>query len=279
MFYERVREKEQVQEKESETEDIDEILINQSSEATHQLTNNDEQNQITEKQYENYLQKENQNYINKVSIKNYLSPYLSKLKNDYTKNENVNNENNYVVSNRNETNYEQKSYKYKEKPIRKNETDINNYRTTEDNTKNFNYQQNETASKYDSKTKKNNPIVNDNKENEKKSRRLNFSYDENSNNFDNFNQIRNIKDKKDLVKYEYNNITFNQKLDTDNSTSSQNLKLGYKINNVKQDMNKNENYYSQKNLNIIRETHKKQIMKKYLLNSQIIISVMIIAQK
>ena len=267
MFYERVREKEQVQEKESETEDIDEILINQSSEATHQLTNNDEQNQITEKQYENYLQKENQNYINKVSIKNYLSPYLSKLKNDYTKNENVNNENNYVVSNRNETNYEQKSYKYKEKPIRKNETDINNYRTTEDNTKNFNYQQNETASKYDSKTKKNNPIVNDNKEKEKKSRRLNFSYDENSNNFDNFNQIRNIKDKKDLVKYEYNNITFNQKLDTDNSTSSQNLKLGYKINNVKQDMNKNENYYSQKNLNIIRENklenEKKLIVKKY----------------
>ena len=251
MFYERIREKEQVQEKESETEDIDEIFMNQSSEGTHQLTTNDDLNQNTAKQYENYLQKENQNYINKVNIKNYLSPYLSKLKNDYTNNENLNNENNYVVSNRNETNYEQKSFNHNEKPIRKNETDINNYRTTEDNTKSFNYQQNETASKYDSRTKKNNPILNDNKE--KKSRRLNFSYDENTNNFDNYNQIRNIKDKKDLVKYEYNNITFNQKLDTENSASSKNLKLGYKINNVKQDKNKNTNYYSQKNLNIISE--------------------------
>ena len=177
----------------------------------------------------------------------------------------MNNENNYVVSNRNETNYEQKSFNHNEKPIRKNETDINNYRTTEDNTKSFNYQQNETASKYDSKTKKNNPILNDNKE--KKSRRLNFSYDENTNNFDNYNQIRNIKDKKDLVKYEYNNITFNQKLDTENSASSKNLKLGYKINNVKQDKNKNTNYYSQKNLNIIDENklenEEKLLVKKY----------------
>ena len=265
MFYERIREKEQVQEKESETEDIDEIFMNQSSEGTHQLTTNEDLNQNTGKQYENYVQKENQNYINKVNIKNYLSPYLSKLKNDYTNNENLNNENNYVVSNRNETNYEQKSFNHNEKPIRKNETDINNYRTTEDNTKSFNYQQNETASKYDSKTKKNNPILNDNKE--KKSRRLNFSYDENTNNFDNYNQIRNIKDKKDLVKYEYNNITFNQKLDTENSASSKNLKLGYKINNVKQDKNKNTNYYSQKNLNIIDENklenEEKLLVKKY----------------
>ena len=265
MFYERIREKEQVQEKESETEDIDEIFMNQSSEGTHQLTTNEDLNQNTAKQYENYVQKENQNYINKVNIKNYLSPYLSKLKNDYTNNENLNNENNYVVSNRNETNYEQKSFNHNEKPIRKNETDINNYRTTEDNTKSFNYQQNETASKYDSKTKKNNPILNDNKE--KKSRRLNFSYDENTNNFDNYNQIRNIKDKKDLVKYEYNNITFNQKLDTENSASSKNLKLGYKINNVKQDKNKNTNYYSQKNLNIIDENklenEEKLLVKKY----------------
>ena len=265
MFYERILEKEQVQEKESETEDIDEIFMNQSSEGTHQLTTNDDLNQNTAKQYENYLQKENQNYINKVNIKNYLSPYLSKLKNDKTNNEIMNNENNYVVSNRNETNYEQKSFNHNEKPIRKNETDINNYRTTEDNTKSFNYQQNETASKYDSKTKKNNPILNDNKE--KKSRRLNFSYDENTNNFDNYNQIRNIKDKKDLVKYEYNNITFNQKLDTENSASSKNLKLGYKINNVKQDKNKNTNYYSQKNLNIISENklenEEKLLVKKY----------------
>ena len=265
MFYERILEKEQVQEKESETEDIDEIFMNQSSEGTHQLTTNDDLNQNTAKQYENYLQKENQNYINKVNIKNYLSPYLSKLKNDKTNNEIMNNENNYVVSNRNETNYEQKSFNHNEKPIRKNETDTNNYRTTEDNTKSFNYQQNETASKYDSKTKKNNPILNDNKE--KKSRRLNFSYDENTNNFDNYNQIRNIKDKKDLVKYEYNNITFNQKLDTENSASSKNLKLGYKINNVKQDKNKNTNYYSQKNLNIISENklenEEKLLVKKY----------------
>ena len=265
MFYERIREKEQVQEKESETEDIDEIFMNQSSEGTHQLTTNEDLNQNTAKQYENYVQKENQNYINKVNIKNYLSPYLSKLKNDKTNNEIMNNENNYVVSNRNETNYEQKSFNHNEKPIRKNETDINNYRTTEDNTKSFNYQQNETASKYDSKTKKNNPILNDNKE--KKSRRLNFSYDENTNNFDNYNQIRNIKDKKDLVKYEYNNITFNQKLDTENSASSKNLKLGYKINNVKQDKNKNTNYYSQKNLNIIDENklenEEKLLVKKY----------------
>ena len=265
MFYERIREKEQVQEKESETEDIDEIFMNQSSEGTHQLTTNEDLNQNTAKQYENYVQKENQNYINKVNIKNYLSPYLSKLKNDKTNNEIMNNENNYVVSNRNETNYEQKSFNHNEKPIRKNETDINNYRTTEDNTKSFNYQQNETASKYDSKTKKNNPILNDNKE--KKSRRLNFSYDENTNNFDNYNQIRNIKDKKDLVKYEYNNITFNQKLDTENSASSKNLKLGYKINNVKQDKNKNTNYYSQKNLNIISENklenEEKLLVKKY----------------
>ena len=265
MFYERIREKEQVQEKESETEDIDEIFMNQSSEGTHQLTTNEDLNQNTAKQYEKYVQKENQNYINQVNIKNYLSPYLSRLKNDYTNNENLNNENNYVVSNRNETNYEQKSFNHNEKPIRKNETDINNYRTTEDNTKSFNYQQNETASKYDSKTKKNNPILNDNKE--KKSRRLNFSYDENTNNFDNYNQIRNIKDKKDLVKYEYNNITFNQKLDTENSASSKNLKLGYKINNVKQDKNKNTNYYSQKNLNLIGENklenEEKLLVKKY----------------
>ena len=265
MFYERIREKEQVQEKESETEDIDEIFMNQSSEGTHQLTTNEDLNQNTAKQYENYVQKENQNCVNKVNVKNYLSPYLSRLKNDYTNNENLNNENNYVVSNRNETNYEQKSFNHNEKPIRKNETDINNYRTTEDNTKSFNYQQNETASKYDSKTKKNNPILNDNKE--KKSRRLNFSYDENTNNFDNYNQIRNIKDKKDLVKYEYNNITFNQKLDTKNSASSKNLKLGYKINNVKQDKNKNTNYYSQKNLNIIDENklenEEKLLVKKY----------------
>ena len=265
MFYERIREKEQVKEKESETEDIDEIFMNQSSEGTHQLTTNDDLNQNTAKQYENYVQKENQNYINKVNIKNYLSPYLSKLKNDYTNNEIMNNENNYVVSNGNETNYEQKSFNHNEKPIRKNEADINNYRTTEDNTKSFNYQQNETASKYDSKTKKNNPILNDNKE--KKSRRLNFSYDGNTNNFDNYNQIRNIKDKKDLVKYEYNNITFNQKLDTENSASSKNLKLGYKINNVKQDKNKNTNYYSQKNLNIIGENklenEEKLLVKKY----------------
>ena len=265
MFYERIREKEQVQEKESETEDIDEIFMNQSSEGTHQLTTNEDLNQNTAKQYENYVQKENQNYINKVNIKNYLSPYLSKLKNDYTNNEIMNNENNYVVSNRNETNNEQKSFNHNEKPIRKNETDTNNYRTTEDNTKSFNYQQNETASKYDSRTKKNNPILNDNKE--KKSRRLNFSYDGNTNNFDNYNQIRNIKDKKDLVKYEYNNITFNQKLDTENSASSKNLKLGYKINNVKQDKNKNTNYYSQKNLNIISENklenEEKLLVKKY----------------
>ncbi len=265
MFYERIREKEQVQEKESETEDIDEIFMNQSSEGTHQLTTNEDLNQNTAKQYENYVQKENQNYINQVNIKNYLSPYLSRLKNDYTNNENLNNENNYVVSNRNETNYEQKSFNHNEKPIRKNETDINNYRTTEDNTKSFNYQQNETASKYDSKTKKNNPILNDNKE--KKSRRLNFSYDGNTNNFDNYNQIRNIKDKKDLVKYEYNNITFNQKLDTENSACSKNLKLGYKINNVKQDKNKNTNYYSQKNFNIISENklenEEKLLVKKY----------------
>ena len=265
MFYERIREKEQVQEKESETEDIDEIFMNQSSEGTHQLTTNEDLNQNTAKQYENYVQKENQNYINQVNIKNYLSPYLSKLKNDKTNNEIMNNENNYVVSNRNETNYEQKSFNHNEKPIRKNETDINNYRTTEDNTKSFNYQQNETASKYDSKTKKNNPILNDNKE--KKSRRLNFSYDENTNNFDNYNQIRNIKDKKDLVKYKYDNIAFNQKLDTENSASSKNLKLGYKINNVKQDKNKNTNYYSQKNLNIIDENklenEEKLLVKKY----------------
>ena len=265
MFYERIREKEQVQEKESETEDIDEIFMNQSSEGTHQLTTNEDLNQNTAKQYENYVQKENQNYINQVNIKNYLSPYLSRLKNDYTNNENLNNENNYVVSNRNETNNEQKSFNHNEKPIRKNETDTNNYRTTEDNTKSFNYQQNETASKYDSRTKKNNPILNDNKE--KKSRRLNFSYDGNTNNFDNYNQIRNIKDKKDLVKYEYNNITFNQKLDTENSASSKNLKLGYKINNVKQDKNKNTNYYSQKNLNIISENklenEEKLLVKKY----------------
>ena len=257
MFYERIREKNQTQEKESETEDIDEIFMNQSSEGTHQLTNNDDLNKSKGKQYENYLQKDNQNYINKVNIKNYLSPYLSKLNNDYTNNKNVNKDNNYVVSNRNETNYE--------KIIRKNETDINNYRTTEDNTKSFNYQQNETETKYDSKNKKNNPIANDNKD--KKIRRLNFSYTENENNFDNYNQIRNIKDKKDLVKYEYNNITFNQKLDTENTASSKNLKLGYKINNVKQDKNKNTNYYSQKNLNIISENklenEEKLLVKKY----------------
>ena len=258
MFYERIREKNQTQEKESETEDIDEIFMNQSSEGTHQLTNNDDLNKSKGKQYENYLQKDNQNYINKVNIKNYLSPYLSKLNNDYTNNKNVNKDNNYVVSNRNETNYE--------KIIRKNETDINNYRTTEDNTKSFNYQQNETETKYDSKNKKNNPIANDNKD--KKIRRLNFSYTENENNFDNYNQIRNIKDKKDLVKYEYNNNnTFNQKLETENNTNSKNLKLGYKINNDKQDMNKNTNYYSQTNLNNIGENklenEDKLIVKKY----------------
>ena len=270
MFYERIREREHVQEKESETEDIDEIFMNQSSEGTHQLTNNDDKNQITEKQYENYLQKENENYINKDNIKNYISPYLSKLNDEYANIENVNKEKNYATSNQNETNDERKTFKYNGKNIRKNETDINNYRTTEDNSKSFNYQQNDSANKYDTKTKNNNPPNNhpiNNNDKEKKSRRLNFSYDENDNNFDNYNQIRNVKDKKDLVKYKYDNIAFNQKLDTENSSNSKNMKFGYKINNVNKDINKNENYYSQKNLNIKEENKlendKKLIVKKY----------------
>lgn len=75
---------------------------------------------------------------------------------------------------------------------------------------------------------------------------------------------------KDLVKFEYNNVTFNQKLDTENSSNSKNLKIGYKINNIKQDINKNTNanYYSQKNLNYVKNENKlenedKLIVKKY----------------
>ena len=267
MFYERNREKEQLQEKESDTEDIDELLMNQSSEGTYQLTNNNDQTQNTGKGYERYIEKENQNYINRVNIKNYINPYLSKSNVGYN-NENVNKENIYIASNKNEENDEQKTFDFKENTKRKNETDVNNYRTTEDNTKIYNYQQNSTASKYESKTKNTNPPSNNEKN--KKNRRLNFSYDEDVNNFDNYNKLRNVKDKKDLVKFEYNNVTFNQKLDTENSSNSKNLKIGYKINNIKQDINKNTNanYYSQKNLNYVKNENKlenedKLIVKKY----------------
>ena len=267
MFYERNREKEQIQEKESDTEDIDELLMNQSSEGTHQLTNNNDQTQNTGKGYERYIEKENQNYFNRVNIKNYINPYLSKSNIGYN-NENVNKESTYMASNKNEENYEQKTFDFKENTKRKNETDVNNYRTTEDNTKIYNYQQNSTANKYESKTKNTNPPSNNEKN--KKNRRLNFSYDEDVNNFDNYNKLRNVKDKKDLVKFEYNNVTFNQKLDTENSSNSKNLKIGYKINNIKQDINKNTNanYYSQKNLNYVKNENKlenedKLIVKKY----------------
>ena len=247
MFYERFREQEQVKEKESEN-DIEELSLNHSSEELQQLTNTNERLQKTDTNFENYQKKELENNPNSLNVKNYLSPYLNKTSNKYNF-ENRNKDRNYITENKSEMNYEKKIFDYNENIIRKNETEVNNYKT-EENTRNLNFPQNTNKIKYEITEKISNPksIAR-----EKAIKKLNFSYDENVNNFDNYNKIKNVKNSKELIKMEYNNITFNEKIDTDNNSHSKNLKYSYKINNIKNDISKNPNNFSHKNLNYIKD--------------------------
>ena len=177
MFYERFREQEQVKEKESES-GIEELSLNQSSEELQQLTNDNERIQKADINFENYPKKEIQNNINSLSVKDYLSPYLNKINKNYNF-ENRNKDSNYLIENKSEANYERKIFDYNENIIRKNETEVNNYRT-EENTKNLNYLQKDNKNKYESTEKNSNPksFVK-----EKAIKKLNFSYDENVNIF------------------------------------------------------------------------------------------------
>ena len=249
MFYERFREQEQHKEKESES-DIEELTINQSSEDIQQLTNTNERLQNTDTNFENYPKKEVENNIKSLNMKDYLSPYLNKTSSKYNF-ENRNKDRNYITENKNDMNYEKKILDYNENIIRKNETVVNNYKT-EENTRNLNFPQNNNTNKikYEITEKISNPKSIGR---EKAIKKLNFSYDENVNNFDNYNKIRNVKNTKELIKMEYNNITFNEKQDIENNSNSKNLKYSYKINNIKNDISKNPNNFSHKNLNYIKD--------------------------
>ena len=239
MYYERIREQKQMQEKESDS-DIEEQSLNQSSEELNQLTNNNERSQKIGITYENYPKKERDNYISKEIEKDYLSPYISKKNIDYNI-ENGNKENNYLSGNKNVASFSQKNFVYNENIVRKNETEIKNYHT-EETDQNLSYPKINTIGKYEIKDTKNNQKVNNK---EKTTKKLNFSYDENVNNFDNYNKLKNIRGKKELIKMEYNNFTFSEKIENDNTTNSKNLKFAYKINN-KSDINLIPDNYSQK---------------------------------
>ena len=211
MYYERIRKEEQLQEKESDS-DIEDQSMDQSSEDMNQLTNKNERIQNAGTAYENYQKKEKDNDIVKTNVKEYLSPYITKS-NFYFNIENEKKENNYLDKIQNVVNYSQKKMDYNETIVRKNETEVQNYKT-EENDQILSYQQSNTMGKYENKDTTNYPKLNNKEKNTKK---LNFSYDEDVSNFDNYNKIRNVKGKKEFVKMEYNNFTFNEKLDNNNN--------------------------------------------------------------
>ena len=244
MYYERIREKEEVKEKESDSE-IEELSMNQSSEDPQQLTNNIEQMQNTRTAYDNYPKKEKDNYVVKNNAKDFLTSYISKSNLDYKTN-NGNKENNYLAGNKNIVKYEQKNMIYNQNIVRKNETEVNNFQT-EENDKKLIYQQYNTLSKYDTKNSNMKEKLNNKETN---TRKLNFSYDENVNNFDNYNKIKSVKVKKDLIKMEYNNMNLDKKFVNESDYNSKNLKIGYKVNNNKDEFAKTyNNYYSQNQIN------------------------------
>jgi hypothetical protein len=243
MYYERIRKEEPAPEKESDS-DIEEQSMNQSSSETHQLTNKNERIQNTGTTYDNYQKKENNILMGKTNVKDYLSPYITKS-NFYFNIDNEKKENNYLVKNKNVVNYSQKNLDYNENIVRKNETEVKNY-NTEDNEQILSYQQSNTMGKYETKDTKNYPKLNNKEKNTKK---LNFSYDEDVSNFDNYNKIKNVKGKKEYIKMEYNNFTFNEKIDNNNNINSKNLKYAYNINNNKNETRKIPDNYIQKKIN------------------------------
>ena len=81
-------------------------------------------------------------------------------------------------------NYSQKKMDYNETIVRKNETEVQNYKT-EENDQILSYQQSNTMGKYENKDTTNYPKLNNKEKNTKK---LNFSYDEDVSNFDNYNK-------------------------------------------------------------------------------------------
>ena len=249
MYYERIRKEEQVQEKESDS-DIEDQSMDQSSEDMNQLTNKNERIQNAGTAYENYQKKEKDNDIVKTNVKEYLSPYITKS-NFYFNIENEKKENNYLDKNQNVVNYSQKKMDYNETIVRKNETEVQNYKT-EENDQILSYQQSNTMGKYENKDTTNYPKLNNKEKNTKK---LNFSYDEDVSNFDNYNKIRNVKGKKEFVKMEYNNFTFNEKLDN-NNINSKNLKFVYNNNNKNETRKIPDNYIQKKNNNYAKDDNR-----------------------
>ena len=197
MFYERIQERQKIKEKASDS-DNEGLSYDLSSEDFHKSVKNNEMKQNTGTFYNNF-QKTNTDIIpKKFNLKDYFTPYISKRNNDINL-ENNNKDNNYLTQNqKNNFNYEQKIFDYNENNLKKNDTEVQNYRT-EENFKISNYQQNNTVSEYEIKgedKKINNQILSDKGKNTK---RLNFSYDKNINNFDDCNKMRFVKEKKDYI--------------------------------------------------------------------------------
>ena len=250
MFYERIQERQKIKEKASDS-DNEELSYDLSSEDFHKSVKNNEMIQNTGTFYNNF-QKTNTDIIpKKFNLKDYFTPYISKRNNDNNL-ENNNKDNNYLTQNqKNNFNYEQKIFDYNENNLKKNDTEVQNYRT-EENFKISNYQQNNTVSEYEIKgedKKINNQVLSDKGKNTK---RLNFSYDKNINNFDDCNKMRFVKEKKDYIRNEYNNITFNEKPDNNNT---KNIEFGCKINNIKKDIITNNNNYLKKKINYIKDNN------------------------
>ena len=250
MFYERLGEQEQIKEKEIDSE-IEEISVNNSSEELQQIIDNNDNMHNSSTKNENYPKKEINNNKIKNNTKEYFSPYISKSNLDY-KMQNENKENNYLDANKNKVKYVQKNLVYNENIVRKNETEVNSY-LTEVNDKIVSYPQNNTMGKYEIKEANNNQKITNKDKNIKK---LNFSYDENVSNFDNYNKLKNIKSKKDLIKMEYNNFTFNEKIGSEKDNNSKNLKFGYKAINRNDFRKTSDNYYSQKQINYLKDDNK-----------------------
>ena len=250
MFYERLGEQEQIKEKEIDSE-IEEISVNNSSEELQQITDNNDNIHNSSTKNENYPKKEINNNKIKNNTKEYFSPYISKSNLDY-KMQNENKENNYLDANKNKVKYVQKNLVYNENIVRKNETEVNSY-LTEVNDKIVSYPQNNTMGKYEIKEANNNQKLTNKDKNIKK---LNFSYDENVSNFDNYNKLKNIKSKKDLIKMEYNNFTFNEKIGSEKDNNSKNLKFGYKTINRNDFRKTSDNYYSQKQITYLKDDNK-----------------------
>ena len=246
MYYETLKKQEQFQEKENSNNNSEANSISQTSEEYIQITRNNESNSKSKIPSNNYLISDEEIYKIQKNKKEYSKPYYISKYNI----EKDNKDNNYYNSETNLENYKQRIFDYNSNDIRKTETEINN-------NKNDKYSQNSSYKKYEIKDKKISknakPLSLDKEKNKNK---LNFSYDENENenNFDTYiNKIKNVINKEENIKKDNTNITFNKRLDTENSTNTKNLKYNFIMNNIKINNNPSEkkiNYEKDENSNI-----------------------------